>query len=181
MNTTILGWTIGIIVLLGGAYLLVGHNTMTGDSMMQGDEQGMASSSNESMKGDGAMEGVDGDMMKKDEAMMRDDASMMSEKGSYEAYAPGKLALAEKGKVVLFFRASWCPTCKALDADIRSHLSSIPAGVTILDVDYDNSSALKQTYGVTYQHTLVQVRADGSMITKWSGSPTLATLVAQIQ
>ena len=49
--------------------------------------------------------------------------------GSYEAYAPEKLALANSGDVVLFFRASWCPTCRALDADIKAHLNDIPAGV----------------------------------------------------
>ena len=101
--------------------------------------------------------------------------------GTYEAYAPEKLARAEEGDVVLFFRASWCPTCRALDADIKAHQGNIPDGVTILDVDYDDSTALKQKYGVTYQHTLVQVDAEGNMITKWSSSPTLDSLVAQIQ
>lgn len=99
----------------------------------------------------------------------------------YELYDPVKLARAVRGDVVLFFRAPWCPTCRALDADIRENLSAIPAGVTILDVDYDSSTDLKQKYGVTYQHTLVQVDAQGNQIAKWTGSLTLAELVAQIQ
>lgn len=101
--------------------------------------------------------------------------------GSYEAYDASKLANANSGDVVLFFRAAWCPTCRALDADIRSKLGGIPADLTILDVDYDNSTELKQKYGVTYQHTFVQVDAQGNLIKKWTNSPTLAALVMEIQ
>lgn len=101
--------------------------------------------------------------------------------GFYGAYSPDKLALAETGKVVLFFRASWCPTCRALDKDIRANLENIPKDVVILDVDYDNSTALKQKYGVTYQHTLVQVDVSGNQIAKWTGSPTLSDLLLAIK
>lgn len=101
--------------------------------------------------------------------------------GSYEAYAPEKLARAETGDVVIFFHASWCPSCRGLDADIKKNLSAIPAGVSILKADYDTETELKKRYGVTYQHTLVHVRADGSMINKWSGSPSLSSLVSQIK
>ncbi len=106
---------------------------------------------------------------------------MVLAKGVYTPYDPALLANAEKGKVVLFFRASWCPTCKALDGNIRANLSTIPDGVTILDVNYDDSSAMKQKYGVTYQHTMVQVDKSGTLIKKWSGSQTLAAFLAEIQ
>jgi thioredoxin 1 len=101
--------------------------------------------------------------------------------GSYEAYAPEKIAKAENGKVVLFFRASWCPTCKVADANIRANLASIPADVTILDVNYDQANDLKQKYGVTYQHTFVQVDKDANLLTKWSGSMTLNAILANIK
>lgn len=130
---------------------------------------------------DEAMMEKSGDTIIKDEPSMMDKGDTMMKTGSYESYSPDKLARAENGKVVLFFRASWCPTCRALDANIRSNLGAIPEGVTILDVDYDNSTPLKQKYGVTYQHTLVQVDASGSQIAKWTGSPTLADLVSQIK
>jgi len=100
--------------------------------------------------------------------------------GSYEGYAPAKLARADLGHVVLFFRAGWCPTCRALDADIKANFSAIPSNLTILDVDYDNSTELKRQYGVTYQHTLVEIDSEGRMIKKWSGSPTLQALVGQV-
>ncbi len=131
------------------------------------------------MEKDGAM--MEGDkMMEKDGAMMEKDGAMMS-KGSYEVYDPSKLAMAEKGKVVLFFKASWCPSCRALDADIKASLGDIPAGVTILEVDYDKSADLKQKYGVTMQHTLVQVDKDGNQINKWSGGATLEDVVKNIK
>ena len=132
-------------------------------------------------------------MLKDDAAMMEKDKSTMMEKdsagadammkaGSYEAYAPEKVALASATHdVVLFFRASWCPTCRAIDADIKSNLSKIPSTLAILDVNYDDSAALKQKYGVTYQHTFVQVDKDGNLIKKWSGSPTLTALLAEVK
>ena len=176
----ILIWIVGAIVVLGGGFFLIQNSTATSaedaatkddGAMMQ--EDSVTKKDDAMTKDESAAEKTDDSMMKKDDAMM--------EKGSYETYAPEKLAKANSGNVVLFFRASWCPTCKAVDADIRSHLSSIPGGLTVHDVDYDNSSSLKQKYGVTYQHTFVQVKADGTLIKKWSGSPTLAALVAQVQ
>jgi len=120
------------------------------------------------------------DSMKDTDAMMDADGAMMKS-GTYEAYSADKLALANSGNVVLFFRASWCPTCRTLDADIKANISSIPEGLTILDVDYDHSTALKQKYGVTTQHTLVQVDAEGNLIAKWTGSPTLTALAGEVR
>lgn len=97
--------------------------------------------------------------------------------GSYEEYSPEKVSNSE-GKIVLFFKANWCPTCRALDVNIKSNLSNIPSDVIILEVDYDNSTELKQKYGVTYQHTLVQVDQEGNQLAKWSGSQTLDAIIS---
>ena len=162
-------WVLGAIIVVGGGlFLLLGAGNAPSDSMINKDETKME---------DGSM--TEKDSMMKEDNMKGGDAMM--QKGSYEPYAPEKLAKADSGDVVLFFRASWCPTCRALDSNIKADLSAIPSTLTILDVDYDNSAALKQKYGVTYQHTLVQVNADGSLVKKWSGSPTLAALVAEVQ
>ena len=115
-------------------------------------------------------------MMKKDP--VKD--AVMKKTGSYEAYDVSKLQNASTGNVVLFFNASWCPSCQAVNADILSKISSIPKNLTILSVDYDSSSALKQKYGVTYQHTFVQVDARGELIQKWSGSPTLQSIISKV-
>lgn len=101
--------------------------------------------------------------------------------GSYVAYSPEKIAMAATGDVVLFFHASWCPSCKALNSDIEKNASAIPAGVTILKTDYDKETELKKKYGVTTQHTLVQVDKDGNLIKKWSGGSKLENLLSQVQ
>lgn len=100
--------------------------------------------------------------------------------GSYETYDPSKITKAKDGKIVLFFRASWCPSCKALDKDIRDHLNAIPGNVTILDVDYDKYADLKKKYGIVTQHTLVQVDESGNELQKWVGVPTLSDLVNEL-
>jgi thioredoxin 1 len=131
-------------------------------------------------------------MAKEKEVMMKSDitktdgevnkSDTMMKAGSYEPYASEKVMSASTTHdVVLFFRASWCPTCRAVDADIKANLGKIPPSLTILDVNYDNSSDLKKKYGVTYQHTFVQVDKDGNLIKKWSGSPTLASLVSEVK
>lgn len=101
--------------------------------------------------------------------------------GTYEVYAPEKLSLANNGDVVLFFYASWCPYCRTAESDINENINQIPGDVHILKTNYDTETALKQKYGVTYQHTFVQVDSSGNLIKKWSGSVTLGEIIANIQ
>ena len=106
---------------------------------------------------------------------------MNTTSGTYESYAPEKLVKAESGRVVLFFHASWCPTCRALNSDIEASKSEIPGDVTILKTDYDTETELKKKYSVTTQHTLVQVDKDGNMLTKWSGGTTLESIISKLK
>jgi thioredoxin 1 len=154
------------------------QDAMAGE-MMKKEDEGMMQKE-ESMMKDDAMMQKDESMMK-DDAMMKKDDAAMAKPGSYIPYASEKLAMANSGDVVLFFRASWCPSCKSLDADIRANSASIPSALTILDVNYDTATDLKKKYGVTYQHTLVQVDAAGNQIKKWSGSPSLADIASKVQ
>jgi len=85
------------------------------------------------------------------------------------------------GKIILDFYASWCPSCRKLESDINDSLLDIPAGVTILQVNYDTETELKQKYGVTRQHTLVQVDQSGDMIHKWSGGSTLESVIEELK
>ena len=78
-------------------------------------------------------------------------------------------ATANGGKALLFFHASWCPTCRVAENDILSKADQLPDDLTIIKTDYDTYSDLKKQYGVTYQHTFVQVDSEGAMITKWNG------------
>jgi len=100
---------------------------------------------------------------------------------SYIKTSEGELASIVNDKRVLFFHASWCPTCKTLDKDISSNLLKIPVGVTIAQLDFDKEIDLKKKYGVTLQHTLVQIDSKGNELAKWSGSRDLEDLIARIK
>lgn len=97
--------------------------------------------------------------------------------GKYIAYSDTELT---NMKNVIFFAASWCPTCRYLDRAINENLTNIPSDLTILKADYDAETALKQKYGVTYQHTLVQVDQDGNQINKWNGGYSIEDIVKNI-
>lgn len=75
-------------------------------------------------------------------------------------------------KVVLYFWAAWCPECRAADADFTANSDKIPAGIALLKLNYDTETELKQKYGVTYQHTFVQIDNNGNLVTKWISGDT---------
>jgi thioredoxin 1 len=101
--------------------------------------------------------------------------------GTYTQYDESLLAMAEEKNVVLFFKASWCPTCRALDKDLKKNMDNIPEDVLILELDYDKEIELRQKYGVTVQHTLIQVNKDGEKIKKWTGSLNLENFLSKLK
>jgi thiol-disulfide isomerase/thioredoxin len=119
------------------------------------------------------------DKMMDDGMMEKDESTTMQKAGVYAAYSEDSLAMAQKGKTVLFFHASWCPSCRGADADIQKNSAAIPAGVTILKTDYDTEIALKQKYGVTTQHTFVEIDSAGTLVQKWSGGD-FANIITKI-
>ncbi len=190
-NTGIIVGVTALVVIVGGIYASTNNKN---DAMMVKEQMEKQAMEDQKMADEKMM--MEKKAMEERNAMMKDDTTKtdsmikkdetsMSETtvkvGSYEAYSADKIARAETGDVVLFFHASWCPSCRGLNKSIESNLNSIPAGVTILKTDYDKETELKQKYGVTYQHTLVQVDKNGNLIKKWSGSPSLDKLLAQIQ
>lgn len=80
---------------------------------------------------------------------------------------------------VLFFYASWCPTCRPADADFSVNQSRIPEDVMLIRVNYsdDNTSdderELASKYNITYQHTFVQIDSEGNVVTQWNGGKTV--------
>ena len=87
----------------------------------------------------------------------------------YVAYSAKAFAEASKLKRVLFFAASWCPSCRSADKDINENIKLIPADTIVFKTDYDTETALKTKYRVTYQHTFVWVDAKGELVKKWNG------------
>lgn len=121
-------------------------------------------------------------MQKEEGSTEEKDAIMQKQPGAYVDYSKEALAQAtsEGGRAVLFFWAAWCPFCKEANTDFLNNLGQIPKGVTVLKVNYDTEKELKTKYGVTYQHTFVQVDVQGNLITKWNGGG-VETLKAQIK
>ncbi len=137
--------------------------------------QGDTSSKQDEMN-NGMMEGaMDGDMKSKD-AM---DGAMMSG----EAMGPlmdfvdmaDAQKFAELGPTVLFFYADWCPTCQSARADFEANSMDLDE-VSLLVVNYDDSQDLQQKYGITYQHTFVQIDSAGNPLAKWNGGGTMKLL-----
>ena len=65
-------------------------------------------------------------------------------------------------------------------AALSASPSTVPAGVTVVKVDYDTATELKRSYGVTMQHTYVQVDDKGAAVMKWSGTPA-ATVLGELK
>lgn len=84
----------------------------------------------------------------------------------YKAYSAENLKNAT-GNILLFFHAEWCSTCKEFDRQIKE-LWDVQ-NITILVVDYDNSTELKQKYSVLSQSTFVQVDNDWNMFKRFLG------------
>lgn len=96
--------------------------------------------------------------------------------GKYIDYSAEAVANAT-GRKLLFFHAPWCPQCRVLDADIKSH--TIPDNTTIFKVDYDSNQQLRQKYGVTIQTTVVEIDQQGNLVKKFVAydKPELAAVL----
>lgn len=176
-----------VLVLLVGAGIawavIQNQNKSEDKAMMEDSMQNKESDAMMENKSDEHMT-EDGDKMKNEnmpttDGMMNNDKedkmdkpdAMMQKSGSYKDYSVATVEAEQKAgnKVVLFFHAPWCPFCKAANEVFTSRTSEIPAGVTVLKTDYDSNSELKQKYGVTYQHTFVQIDSNENQVSKWNG------------
>lgn len=161
------GLIIGLLIVLGlGGYIFLGGNAKDQEMMENKVEEKMEKSAVDS----GALEEVmeEKEVMESDEGMMEEDG-MMAKAGEYKEYDE-KIFIADSDmKRVYFFYADWCSTCRPLDVEISKRKEEIPEGVVIYKTDYDTETTLKQKYGITYQHTFVQVDENGEEVVKWTG------------
>lgn len=88
----------------------------------------------------------------------------------YQPYTKAAFDAAKTGRRILFFHATWCPNCRADEADILKNLAQIPRDLVIFKADFDKETALKRQYGIPVQDTFVLVDAGGTAIKKWAGS-----------
>jgi len=86
--------------------------------------------------------------------------------------------LAKTHTVVYFFTATWCFECQETYRDVQANLKAIPSDFTLIYVNYDQESILKQKYGVTVQHTFVLVGTQGERKKIWVGTIPIVDIVA---
>ena len=176
MKNPIIIAVVVVVAIVGiGAYIL-SQNSTKSESMMVKEDTTMES------KTDDAMMQKDTDNMEKDDKMAKDTMS----DSRYVEYSKASLDKAGNNRRVLYFYASWCPTCKPADADLEANKDRIPNDVTVIRVNYNDPETdqeekeLAKKYGITYQHTFVQIDSQGNEVTKWNGGKT-DELIAKIK
>lgn len=107
------------------------------------------------------------------------DAPVTTTEGAYLDYQDGAIE-ATAGPKALFFHASWCPQCRALEEDLLAQ--GAPDGLTVFKVDYDSRADLRQKYGVTIQTTIVFVDDAGEKVSSvvLYDEPSVESLAAAI-
>jgi len=152
MNTKILGLIVlGVLLLVGGGLFVANQQSLPVE---------------------------DTPMTQEITATTQADSSLVAQTDRYIKYSKSALDGAASNRRVLFFYASWCPTCIAADADLRANISKIPTDVTVIQVNYNDPATdqeekdLAQKYSVTYQHTFVQIDEQGNQVAVWNGGNT---------
>lgn len=184
------GVVVVILLIFAGWYYansaedVTNENVNTSEEVMEKDSNSNTDSiikSDDATDDDSKMDSTDS----ADDAMQKDGDSeneeqAMKKSGSFVDYTDTDISKLE-GDIVLDFSAPWCPTCQAFKKNVTANLEDIPAGVTIISVDYDTNIELRKKYGVTVQHTFVQVTPDGEKIKSWIGGLTVGEVVAKIK
>jgi len=162
MNKTFIQFALFFIILLAGGFAILNKRNSSPPKREEGISQEAVATVNINNTGT--------------EAMPENGA------GKYVDYSPETITQAKSagGKTVLFFHAKWCLFCRAAEADILANKNKIPEDVTILKVDYDSAKDLRQKFGITTQHTFVQIDKDGRELGKWVGGDTLSEITGRL-
>ena len=159
-STTIIITIISLLIIGGGVVYIIDNQSTTTSREVE-------SSQNE--------DSAEPDDIAEPTSQTNNDSS-----GEYIDYSEQAFVDAADQTRLLFFHASWCPQCRALEADIAAN--GVPEDVTIFEVDFDNSQQLRQKYGVTTQTTVVKVDADGELVDSFVpfDDPSIANVSARL-
>lgn len=103
------------------------------------------------------------------------DSTPVSTSTNYVSFSENTLEQFSERRRVLFFFANWCPTCIPADKDFQNNIDKLPTDVVVIRVNYKDNETdegekeLAQRYGITYQHTFVQINESGDETAKWNG------------
>ena len=110
-------------------------------------------------------------------AMEKKEDKMMDKNSAsrYVEYSKAAHDSTVNNRRVLYFYANWCQICRPADANFKENAGKIPGDVTVIRVNYNDTDTdqeekdLAKKYGIIYQHTFVQIDAQGKEVTKWNG------------
>ena len=167
-----------VLVLIGGGWYIANQQSQQAQQVKMAQEKAAMKA-----KEDAAMEEKkDKEAMEKKNAVMEktNDGKIMDKNASsrYVPYSKAMYDAASSKRRVLYFYATWCPSCKIANSDFTANPGKIPEDVIVLRVNYNDpdtdqdEKGLAKKYGITYQHTFVQVDNTGKEMSKWNGGQT---------
>lgn len=118
--------------------------------------------------------------------MVKTESATSQQSSRYIPFTPAVLAKASTARRILYFYANWCSTCRPANADFEKNASMLPGDLTVIRVNYNDpdtdaeEKALAAKYGITYQHTFVQIDERDEVVTTWNGGAT-KELLAKIK
>lgn len=140
-----------VIVLSGCS--LISQDASTEDVMTEKEgivvREDYAMMKNEAITQKEALEKNDS-MMKRDDTVIPENAMVKIDTaqttGIYTTYSASAVesALASGKKVVLFFHAPWCPSCKSADSKLSQE--TLSPDTIVFKTDYDSNVELKRKY-----------------------------------